>query len=164
MFAVVLSSVLGGSNPLHGFGAGTAPAPSAVDAVCLGGDLLVILSMAWVVVSAGGKRDVGSLLDASLLSLVVGVCGWVLFAASSKPSSSIAGRFVAIAYPVADLVALALLVALVFIRPRAERGPSLPIRRALLLGLGLVAVPVAMVVRRALGAPTTISRTRWPSS
>jgi PAS domain S-box-containing protein len=153
VLAVVLSSVLGGSNPLHGFAAGTAPAPSALDAVWLGGDLLVLLAMAWLVISVGGKRDLGSLLDASLLSLVVGVCGWVLFAASSKPSSSLAARFVAIAYPVADLIALALLVALLFIRPRAEPGPSLPIRRALLLGLGLVAVPVAMVVRRGLGAP-----------
>jgi len=153
VLAVVLSSVLGGSNPLHGFGAGTAPAPSALDAAWLGGDLLVLLAMAWLVVSVGGKRDLGSLLDASLLSLVAGVCGWVLFAAGSKPSSSFAARFVAIAYPVADLIALALLVALFFIRPRAERGPSLPIRRALLLGLGLVAVPVAMVVRRGLGAP-----------
>jgi PAS domain S-box-containing protein len=153
VLAVALSSVLGG-NALHvGFGTGTTPPPSALDAVYLGGDLLLILSMAWLVVSAGGKRDLGSLLDAGLLSLVVGVCGWVLFASSSKASGSVAGRFVAIAYPVADLIALALLVGLVFIRPRAEPGPSLPIRRALLLGLGLVAVPVAMIVRRALGAP-----------
>jgi PAS domain S-box-containing protein len=154
VFAVVLSSVLGGSNVVHGgFAAGTAPPPSAFDAVFLGGDLLLILSMAWLVLSAGGKRDLGSLLDASLLALMAGVCGWVLFAANSRTSGSIAARFVSIAYPVADLIALALLVGLVFIRRRAEHRPSLPMRRALVLGLGLVAVPVAMVVRRALGAP-----------
>jgi PAS domain S-box-containing protein len=154
VLAVVLISALDGDNVLHGgFTAGAAPPPSALDAVYLGGDLLLILSMAWLVVSAGAKRDPGSLLDAGLLALVVGVCGWVLLASSSKTSGSIAARFVAIAYPVADLIALALLAGLVFIRPRAEHAPSLPIRRALVLGLGLVAVPVVMVVRRALGAP-----------
>jgi len=39
------------------------------------------------------------------------------------------------------------------VRPRADHGPSLPVRRALVLGLGLVAVPIAMVLHRALGAP-----------
>ena len=71
VLAVVLSSVLGGSNPLHGFGAGTAPAPSALDAVWLGGDLLVLLAMAWLVISVGGKRDLGSLLWRQLHDIVV---------------------------------------------------------------------------------------------
>ena len=64
------------------FGSGVA-SPSPVDAVYLSGDLLLILSMAWLVVSVGGKRDFGSHLDASLFALVLGVCGWALFASSS---------------------------------------------------------------------------------
>jgi PAS domain S-box-containing protein len=198
------------------FGSGVS-SPSPVDAVYLSGDLLLILSMAWLVGSVGGRRDFGSHLDASLLALVLGVCGWALFASSSMTTGSVGARIVAIAYPVADLVLLALLVRLVFVRgsrspaywlllaavialfaadagyvmpatsdsyrpggwldvgwlvsyllfaiaalqpsmgrlvrPRVERGPSLPMRRALVLGLGLVAVPIAMVVHRALGAP-----------
>jgi PAS domain S-box-containing protein len=124
-----------------------------LDAAVLGGDLLLLLSMTWLVVSRGGRRDVGSLLDACLLALVAGVCGWALFAPSPLATGSAAARMVAIAYPAADLIALALLAGLLFIRPRAETGPSLPIRRALALGLGLVAVPVAMLVHRAIGAP-----------
>jgi PAS domain S-box-containing protein len=198
------------------FGSGVS-SPSPVDAVYLSGDLLLIASMAWLVVSVGGKRDLGSHLDASLLALVVGVCGWALFASSAMMTGSVGARVVAIAYPVADLVLLALLVRLVFVRgsrspsywlllaavvalfvadagyvmpatsdsyrpggwldvgwlssyvlfalaalqpsmrrlvrPRTEHGPSLPIRRALVLGLGLLAVPIAMVVHRAFGAP-----------
>ena len=198
------------------FGSGVA-SPSPVDAVYLSGDLVLIVSMAWLVASVGGRRDFGSHLDASLLTLVVGVCGWALFASSSMTTGSVGARIVAIAYPVADLVLLALLVRLVFIRgtrspsywwllagvvalfvadagyvmpatsdsyrpggwldagwllsyvlfamaalqpslgrlvdPRAAHGPSLPVRRALVLGLALVAVPVAMVLHRVLGAP-----------
>ena len=198
------------------FGSGVT-SPSPVDAIYLSGDLLLILSMAWLVASVGGRRGFGSYLDASLLALVLGVCGWALFASSSMTTGSVGARIVAIAYPVADLVLLALLVRLVFVRgsrshsywlllaavialfvadagyvmpatsdsyrpggwldvgwlvsyllfataalqpsmgrlvrPRTDHGPSLPVRRALVLGLGLVAVPIAMVLHRALGAP-----------
>jgi PAS domain S-box-containing protein len=198
------------------FGSGV-DSPSPVDGLYLGGDLLLIVSIAWLVVSVGGKRDLGSLLDACLLALVVGVCGWALFASTAMTTGPIGARIVAIAYPVADLVLLALLLRLVFtrgsrspsywllvgavvalfvadagyvmpatsdsyrpggwldvawltsyllfglaalhpstsrlIRPRAESGPALPIRRALVLGVGLVVVPIGMVLHRALGAP-----------
>jgi PAS domain S-box-containing protein len=191
--------------------------PSPFDAVHLSGDLILIVSMAWLVAAVGGWRDFGSHLDACLLALVVGVCGWALFASESMTTGSTAARIVAIAYPVADLVLLALLVRLVFVRgtrspsywwllagvvtlfvadvgyvmpvtsnsyrpggwldvgwlvsyllfataalqpsmgrlvrPQADHGPSLPMRRALVLGVGLVAVPIAMVLHRALGAP-----------
>ncbi|MDX6451569.1 MAG: two-component system, cell cycle sensor histidine kinase and response regulator CckA [Gaiellaceae bacterium] len=194
-----------------------ASSPSPVDAVYLSGDLLLILSMGWLVVAVGGRRDLGSLLDAALLALVVGVCGWDLLASSAMTTGSIGARIVAVGYPVADLVLLALLVRLLFVRearspafwlllagvvtlfladagyvipatsdsyrpggwldagwlfsyvafglaalqpsmgrlvrPRAAQGPSLPVRRALVLGVGLVAVPIAMVVHHALGAP-----------
>ena len=194
-----------------------AASPSPVDAVYLSGDLVLILSMAWLVASVGGRRDFGSHLDASLLALVVGVCGWALFASSSMISGSTGARIVAIAYPVADLVLLALVVRLVFVRgtrspsywwllaavvtlfvadagyvmpltsdsyrpggwldavwltsyvlfataalepsmarlvgPWTKRGPSLPMRRALVLGLGLVAVPIAMVLHGVGGSP-----------
>jgi PAS domain S-box-containing protein len=193
------------------FGSGLA-SPSPADAFYLGGDLLLIVSMGWLVASIGGKRDLGSHLDASLFALVVGVCGWALFASDSMTTGAIATRIVAVSYPVADLILLALLARLVFVRgsrtpsywlllcgvgvlfaadaayvipetsgayraggwldaawlssyvlfglaalhPSMGRfreagpahGPSLPMRRAFVLGLGLVAVPVAMVVHR----------------
>jgi PAS domain S-box-containing protein len=198
------------------FGSGVT-SPSPIDAVYLGADLVLIVSMAWLVAAVGGRRDFGSQLDAALLALVVGVCGWALFASDSMTTGSVATRIVAVAYPVADLVLLALLVRLVFVRgsrtpsywlllagvialfvadagyvipatsdsyrpggwldvvwlssyvffglaalhpsmgrlvrPRMGHAPSLPMRRALVLGLGLVAVPVAMVLHRVLGAP-----------
>jgi PAS domain S-box-containing protein len=198
------------------FGSGVT-SPSPIDAVYLGADLVLIVSMAWLVAAVGGRRDFGSQLDAALLALVVGVCGWALFASDSMTTGSVATRIVAVAYPVADLVLLALLVRLVFVRgsrtpsywlllagvialfvadagyvipatsdsyrpggwldvvwlssyvffglaalhpsmgrlvrPRVGHAPSLPMRRALVLGLGLVAVPVAMVLHRVLGAP-----------
>ena len=201
------------------FAAGAA-SPSPVDAIYLTGDFLLIVSMAWLVSSVGAKRDLGSYLDASLLALVVGVCGWALLASTSMTTGPIGARIVAVAYPVADLVLLALLVRLVFVRgsrspaywlllaavvtlfvadggnvipaasgsyspggwldvgwlssyvlfglaalqpsmsylvrPRNPHTTSLPIRRALVLGLGLVAVPIAMVVHRAVGSPANV--------
>ena len=198
------------------FGSGVT-SPSPVDAVYLSGDLLLIVSIAWLVAAIGGKRDLGSHLDASLLALVIGVIGWALFASNSMTTGSIAVRVVAVAYPVSDLVLLALLVRLIFVRgtrslsywlllagvialfvadagdvmpassdsyrpgglldvgwlasyvlfaaaalqpsmgrlvrAHATHGPSLPMRRALVLGVGLVAVPIAMLLHRALGAP-----------
>ncbi len=169
--------------------------------------------MGWLVASMG-RRELGSHLDAALLALVVGVCGWALFVSDSMITGSTAGRVVAIAYPVADLILLALLVRLVFVSgtrsraywllaavvtlfvadagylmpatgaayrsggwldavrltsyvlfataalqpsmrqlvgPRTNRGLSLSMRRALVLGVGLVAVPIAMLFHRAVG-------------
>jgi PAS domain S-box-containing protein len=142
----------------------------------------------------------------------------VLFASDAMGHGSAASRAVSVAYPVADLVLLALLahamfvhgargrsywllfvaVVLLFladggdvmpminasyrpggwldagwllsyvllavaalhpsmtrlIEPRANEDTSLPVRRALVLGLGLIAVPSTMIFQHAIGSPT----------
>jgi len=194
-----------------------AGSPSFADVLYLGGDALLIVSMAWLVVSAGGGRALSGHLDASLIALIVGVCGWALFASDAMTSGSPMARAIGIAYPVADLVLFGLLVRVLFVRgertpsywlllgavvslsladagyvvpqlssgyqpggwldagwlssyalfgvaalhpsmarlilPRQSTGPSLPVRRAFLLGLGLIAVPSALIVQRLLGRP-----------
>jgi PAS domain S-box-containing protein len=193
-----------------------APTPSAADAFYLGGDALLIVSIAWLVLSAGRVRDLSSHLDACLLALIVGVCGWTLFASDAMRHGSAASRAVSIAYPVADLVLLALLARAMFVRgtrgrsywllfgavvllfvadggdvmpaidasyqpggwldagwllsyvllavaalhpsmtrliePRPDAHTSLPVRRAFVLGLGLIAVPSTMLFQYAIGS------------
>ena len=153
VLVVVLNSALGENVVLRlALGAGGA-SPSPLDGVYLGGLLLLILSLAWLFVSLGGRRDFASLLDACLLAFVIGVCFWVIFPPSAATSGSSTGRIVAIAYLVADLMLLALVLGLLSIHPRADHRPSLSVRRALVLGVGLVAVSVAMVLRNTLRAP-----------
>ncbi|HEY8724550.1 MAG TPA: hypothetical protein VIL92_11910 [Gaiellaceae bacterium] len=188
-----------------------AGSPSWSDAFYLGGDALLIVSIGWLVVSTGRIRDLSSNLDACLLALIAGVCGWALFASDAMTHGTMASRAISVAYPVADLVLLALLLRAVFVR--GTRAPSywlllgaviplflsdggdvmptingsyrpggwldagwllsyvllavaalhpsmarlvvrgshddtsLPVRRALVLGLGLIAVPSALLVQ-----------------
>jgi PAS domain S-box-containing protein len=150
VLAVVLNSALGRNTVLRLAGAAS---PSPLDGVYLGGVLLLILLLAWLFVSLGGRRDFGSLLDACLLAVVIGVCFWALFPPSAAMTGPTAARIVAISYLLADLTLLALLLGLLWIRPRESRRPSLSVGRALVLGLGLVAVPVAVVLHDTLRAP-----------
>jgi PAS domain S-box-containing protein len=192
--------------------------PSPADAFYLCGNAVLIASMISLVVSASGVRDLSSHLDACLLALIVGACGWALFASEAMSHGSVAARAVSVAYPVADLVLLALLVRFVFVRgvrtsgywflftailslfladgafvmpatsatyrpgglidagwligyvlfavaalhpsmtrltaPGHEPRHALPFRRAIVLGVGLIAVPTAMILQRLAGAPT----------
>jgi PAS domain S-box-containing protein len=189
--------------------------PSWADALYLGSDVLLIGSMAWLLLPAGGARNLSSHLDAGLLALIAGVCGWSIFASDAMAEGSMLSRAVSIAYPVADLVLLALLVRVAFVRGARARSywvlaaavillfladagevmpalsatyqpggwmdaawllsyvlfavaaldpsmtrvvnvhededTSLPVRRALVLGLGLIAVPTVMIVEHATG-------------
>jgi PAS domain S-box-containing protein len=211
---------IGVSQALFAFGDIVYDAPTAspswADALYLGGDALLVVSIAWLVLSAGRIRDLGSHLDAGLLALIVGVCGWALFASDAMTHGSVASRAISVAYPVADLVLLALLARAVFVRgtrgtsywlvlgaavllfvsdggdvmptlnasyhpggwldagwllsyvllavaalhpsmaqlivPRAEEDRSLPVRRALVLGLGLIAVPSTMLFKYSIGS------------
>jgi PAS domain S-box-containing protein len=149
--------------------------------------------------------------------LIVGACGWAVFASEAMSHGSVAARAISVAYPVVDLVLLALLVRFAFVR--GERTPSywflfaailslfladgafvmpatsatyrpgglidagwliayvlfavaalhpsmtrltasgqeprraLPFRRAIVLGIGLIAVPTAMILQRLAGSP-----------
>jgi PAS domain S-box-containing protein len=211
---------IGISQALFAFGdtgyKAAAASPSWADASYLAGDALLIVSIAWLVLSAGRIRDLSSHLDACFLALIVGVCGWTLFASDAMAHGSLASRAISLAYPVADLVLLALLARAVFVRatrsasywlmlgavvllfvsdcgdvmptlnpsyhphgwldagwllsylllavaalhpsmarlvaPRAEEDASLPVRRALVLGLGLIAVPTTMFFQYSIGS------------
>jgi PAS domain S-box-containing protein len=191
--------------------------PTPADAFYLGGDALLVVSIAWLVLSAGRVRDLTSHLDACLLALIVGVCSWALFASDAMRHGSTWSQAVSLAYPVADLVLVALLVRAMFVRgtrgrsywllfaavvllfladagavmpainvsyqpggwldagwllsyvllaaaalhpsmtrliePRPEADTSLPVRRAFVLGLGLIAVPSTMLIQYATGSP-----------
>ena len=102
------------------YGSG-APSPSFADGLYLAGDLGLIVSITSLVVFAGG-RDLGSHLDACLLALIAGVCGWTLFASDALSEGTVAARAVSLAYPVCDLVLLALLLRLVFVRGERTRS------------------------------------------
>jgi PAS domain S-box-containing protein len=194
-----------------------ASSPSLADAFYLGGDALLIASIGWLVVSSGSIRDLGSHLDACLFALVVGVCGWALFASNAMQHGSVGSRAISFAYPAADLILLALLaravlvrgtrgrsywllfgaVALLFVAdggdvmpalsatyqpggwldagwllsyvllaaaalhpsmtslivPVADERTSLPVRRAIVLGAGLIAVPTTLIFEYAIGSP-----------
>jgi PAS domain S-box-containing protein len=195
-----------------------AGSPAWSDAFYLGGDALLIASIGWLLVSAGRIRDLSSNLDACLLALIAGVCGWALFASDAMTQGTIASRAISVAYPVADLVLLALLLRAVFVRgtralsywlllsavvplfladggdvmptinasyhpggwldagwllsyvlfavaalhpsmarlvvPGSHDDTSLPVRRALVLGLGLIAVLTALLVQHITGSHT----------
>ena len=189
--------------------------PAWSDAFYLGGEALLIVSVGWLVLSAG-VRDMSANLDASLLALIAGVCGWALFASDAITGGTAVARVIGVAYPLADLVLLALLTRAMFSRgartpsywlllgaiiplfladggdvtpavnstyqaggwmdagwllsyvlfavaalhpsmarlivPRTEEDTSMPVRRALLLGLGLIAVPTSMILQDAIGS------------
>jgi PAS domain S-box-containing protein len=186
-----------------------AGSPSWPDALYLVGDALLIVSIGWLIASCGRIRDLSANLDAGLLALIAGICGWAFLVPGGIPDGSTAARLVNVAYPVADLVLLALILRALFLRgkrstsywlllaavlplfladagkiiptvtasyqpggwlgtswllsyvllaaaaihpsmahlvaPREEEDTSLPVRRALVLGVGLVAVPAAMI-------------------
>jgi PAS domain S-box-containing protein len=192
-----------------------AASPSWPDAFYLPGDLLLIVSIGWLAASSGRIRDLSANLDAGLLALIAGVCGWTFFLPDAIGHASAAATAISVAYPVADLVLLALILRALFLRgtrsasywlllgailplfladagevipsitagyqpggwldtgwllsyvllavaaihpsmaylvvPREDEDTTLPVRRALVLGLGLVAVPTAMIVQYASG-------------
>src|SRR5437763_195925 len=85
--------------------------------------------------SAGGGRQLSAHLDACLLALIVGVCGWTLFASQAMTEGSIAARAISVAYPICDLVLLALLARSVFVRGDRARSYWLLLAAVVLLFL-----------------------------
>jgi PAS domain S-box-containing protein len=189
--------------------------PSIADAFYLGGMALLVVSLARLVVSVGGGSDPSSLVDACLFALIAGACGWVVLEPPALWEGSVIAKAVGLAYPLIDLVLVALLASLIFVRgtratsywlllgavvplfladtsyvapliaatyepggwldagwllsyvcfgaaalhpsmtrfvaPLPDQGNSLPTRRAVVLGLGLIAVPMTMIVQYVSG-------------
>jgi hypothetical protein len=103
-----------------------APFPSLADALYLAGCPLISLSLVGLVRTRTAGRDRVSWIDATIVACGFGLLSWVFLMAPTAGSNDLAwfGRLVALAYPVWDVLVLALLVRLL-----AGLGARLPALR-----------------------------------
>jgi PAS domain S-box-containing protein len=95
---------------------GLAPFPSVADYVYLGGDFALAAALVLLIRHASPQRDLPSYFDAGVLSLALGLLIWAAFFSGSFGSGSGVAYFFSVAYPIADLLLLALVVRLVLVR------------------------------------------------
>jgi diguanylate cyclase (GGDEF)-like protein len=107
---------------------GPAPFPSLADALYLAGCPLIGLSMVLLVRARTAGRDRVSWIDATIVASGFGLLSWTFLMAPTASSNELTwlGRLVALAYPVWDVLFLALLVRLL-----AGLGARLPALRLL---------------------------------
>jgi len=107
---------------------GPAPFPSLADALYLAGCPLIGLSMVLLVRTRTAGRDRVSWIDATIVASGFGLLSWIFLMAPTASSNDLSwvGRLVALAYPVWDVLFLALLVRLL-----AGLGARLPALRLL---------------------------------
>jgi diguanylate cyclase (GGDEF)-like protein len=112
----------------------SAPFPSLADGLYLAGCPLIGLALVGVVRTRTAGRDRVSWIDATIVASGFGLLSWVFLMAPTATSNdlSVAGRLVALAYPVWDVLFLALLVRLL-----AGLGARLPALRLLAGGCAL---------------------------
>src|SRR6266508_3428087 len=105
-----------------------APFPSLADAAYLAGCPLIGLAMVLLVRARTAGKDRVAWIDAAIVASGFGLLSWVFLMAPTAGSNdlTVAGRLVALAYPVWDVVFLALLVRLL-----AGIGARLPALRLL---------------------------------
>jgi diguanylate cyclase (GGDEF)-like protein len=105
-----------------------APFPSPADAIYLAGCPLIGLSLVLLVRTRTAGRDRVSWIDAAIVASGFGLLSWVFLMAPTASSNDLSwlGRVVALAYPVWDVLFLALLVRLL-----AGLGARLPALRLL---------------------------------
>ena len=105
-----------------------APFPSLADALYLAGCPLIGLSLVGLVRTRTAGRDRVSWIDATIVACGFGLLSWVFLMAPTASSNDLTwyGRLVALAYPVWDVLFLALLVRLL-----AGLGARLPALRLL---------------------------------
>ena len=110
-----------------------APFPATPDAVYISGYLALIGSMALFIRSRRSGPDAGSLIDATVITTGVGVVSWIYFMEpyANDTSMALSARLVSMAYPLMDVLALAL-VARLLLAP-GKRPVSF-----YLLGVGLL--------------------------
>jgi hypothetical protein len=107
---------------------GSAPFPSLADAFYLAGCPLIGLSLVLLVRTRTAGRDRVSWIDATIVASGFGLLSWVFLMAPTAGSNDLSwqSRLVALAYPVWDVLFLALLVRLL-----AGLGARLPALRLL---------------------------------
>jgi diguanylate cyclase (GGDEF)-like protein len=105
-----------------------APFPSPADALYLAGCPLIGLSLVLLVRTRTAGRDPVSWIDATIVASGFGLLSWIFLMAPTASSNDLSwlGRLVALAYPVWDVLFLALLVRLL-----AGLGARLPALRLL---------------------------------
>ncbi|RJK95334.1 EAL domain-containing protein [Vallicoccus soli] len=110
------------------FVGGREPFPSLADAVFLPGYVALALGMYWLVRGRRPGRDRAALLDASVVATGVGVLAgvFVLLPLAVDDELALLGKLVASAYPLGDLLVLAMLV-----RLASTPGASTPAFRLL---------------------------------
>jgi two-component system cell cycle response regulator len=99
------------------------PFPSLGDAAFLGGYLLLAAGLLRLQHARSSKRDLAAILDTAIISVGFAAAFWVFFMADllHDPELSLSGRLVAVAYPVADVLVVA--VAARFFLTSRRRGP-----------------------------------------
>lgn len=112
----------------------TLPSPSAVDVVYLVGYIPLVLSLVLLRRRRAVQREWGSLIDATIVSVSLGVLSWVYLMApyATDPALTLLERLVAIAYPLMDV--LLLVVAVHLLLTPGGRSPTYAL---LALGYGL---------------------------
>ena len=90
------------------------PFPAVPDAVYIGGYFAMIASMALFIRSRRSGPDAGSMIDATIIATGVGVVSWIYFMEpyANDPSMTLFSRLVSVAYPLMDVLALALVARL----------------------------------------------------
>src|SRR6185295_20063418 len=85
------------------------PFPSVADLFYMGGYPFLGLGLLMVVRSRNAQRDRGGLIDATILAMGAAVLSWVFLMDpyASDPSLSLLDKVVSIAYPVMDIMLLA---------------------------------------------------------
>lgn len=94
---------------------GYTPFPSVADIFYLSGYLWLGVGILLLLRQRAHRRQFGALIDAAIVTLGVGVISWVFLIVpyAKDPTLTLTARFVSIAYPLGDLLLLALIVRLV---------------------------------------------------
>lgn len=93
---------------------GVSPFPSQADVYYLAGYGFIVVGLAALVRARGRGRDLAGFVDSLLITVALGLLSWLTIAApiAEAVEEPVFTRLIAVAYPVADIVLLALLVRL----------------------------------------------------
>ena len=124
---------------------GLEPFPSIADAFYLGGIGLTVAAVVWMVRGRIPDGDRAGLLDALIVAVGVGLVSWTFLMAPivADPAAALAEIAFALAYPMLDILLIAVLVR-ILLAPGA-RVPSLTLLMGALVGLLLSDFPYAIL-------------------
>ncbi len=150
---VVGDLIINGYEPVLGQ---PLPFPSIADAFFLAGNLTVVAALVLLIQTRVPGGDRGGLIDAAIIATAAGVLSWVFLMNpyASDPTLSMSQRLVSMAYPLIDVLMLAVVARLVF-------SPGFwPLSLRLVL-LAIVSTLVADVIYAELVLTTGYSSGDW---